>query len=83
MFEYLVSIATFACLFANFPAIYKILKTKSAKDLSMCSYIIWTLIELILSIYSIQIWDIYFMVSCIGLLIINFIMVILILKYGR
>lgn len=83
MFEYLVSLATIACLFANFPAIYKILKTKQAKDLSLLTYIIWSAIELILSIYAIQIWDIYFMISCIGLLIINIIIVILIVKYGR
>lgn len=83
MFQYLVSLATIACLFANFPQIYKVLKTKCAKDLSIWTSIIWTLIELILSIYAIQIWDIYFMTSCIGLLIINFMMIILIVKYGR
>lgn len=83
MLEILVSLATIACLFANFPQIYKVLKTKCARDLSMSSYIIWTLIELVLSIYAIQIFDIYFMINTMGLFMINILIVLLILKYGK
>lgn len=81
MFEYLVSIATIATFFANFPQIYQIIKTKSAKDLSVLTFLIWGIITFILSIHAIRIDDIYFIISNIGMFIINSIILVLIFKY--
>lgn len=82
-FEYFVSLATFGCFVANFPAIYKILKTKRAKDLSLLTSCLWMLITLTFTIYAIRINDMYFLISNFVMFIINGIIVILILKYGR
>jgi uncharacterized protein with PQ loop repeat len=82
MFEYLVTAAVLGSNVANFPAIYKILKTKQAKDLSMLSAILWSIITFILIIHAINIGDIYFIISNAGMFIINLIMLILIKKYG-
>lgn len=81
MFEYLVLAAVLLCNIANVPQIYKIIKTKSAKDLSIVTFYMWGIITFILSIHAIQINDIYFVISNMGMFIINLIIVILILKY--
>ncbi len=83
MFEYLVSLAVFGSFVANFPAIYKILKTKKAKDLSLLTSSLWVLITLIFTIHGMEIDDIYFTISNLVMFIINVIIVILIWKYGR
>jgi len=81
-FESLVTLAVLGSNVANFPAIYKILKTKRAKDLSMLSSILWLIITFILTIHAINIGDIYFILSNAGMFVINLIMLILIKKYG-
>jgi len=83
MFEYLVPLAVFGSFVANFPAIYKILKTKKAKDLSLLTSSLWVLITLIFTIHGMEINDIYFVISNFVMFIINVIIVILIWKYGR
>jgi uncharacterized protein with PQ loop repeat len=81
-FEYLVSVAVLGSNVANFPAIYKILRTKRAQDLSIITSYMWLFITLILTIYAINIGDIYFILSNAGMFIVNLIMTILIIKYG-
>jgi len=82
MFEYIVTAAVLGSNVANFPAIYKILRTKRAKDLSSLSSILWLIITFILTIHAINIGDIYFILSNAGMFVINLIMLILIKKYG-
>lgn len=81
-FEWLVTAAVLGSNVANFPAIYKILKTKRAKDLSIISTYLWVIITFILTIHAINIGDIYFILSNAGMFVINLIMLILIKKYG-
>lgn len=81
-FEYIVTAAVLGSNIANFPAIYKIIKTKRAKDLSMLSSILWLIITFILTLHAVNIGDIYFILSNAGMFVINLIMLILIKKYG-
>jgi len=82
MFEYIVWFAAVLSNVANFPAMYKIIKTKKAKDFSIITSYIWVFITLILSIHAIRIGDIYFIISNVGMFIVNLAMTILIIKYG-
>ena len=81
-FEYIVTAAVLGSNIANFPAIYKIIKTKRAKDLSMLSSILWLIITFILTLHAVNIGDIYFILSNSGMFVINLIMLLLIRKYG-
>lgn len=81
MFEYIVTFAILLSNIANFPQIYKIAKTKSAKDLSLSTFILWSFITFVMMIHSIKINDIYFKISLIGQFIINVLITGLIIKY--
>lgn len=80
-FEYIVTFAVLLTNVANFPQIYKIIKSKSAKDLSISTFCMWTIITLILSVHAIKINDIYFIISNVGMFIINSIILMLTIKY--
>lgn len=83
MFEYIVTFAVLLTTVANFPQIYKVIKSKSAGDLSLLTFCIWTFITSVLFIYAIKIGDIYFTLQNLGTTIINIIIIALILKYGE
>lgn len=83
MFEYIVTFAVLLTAVANFPQIYKVIKTKSAGDLSLLTFCMWTFITSVLFIHAIKIGDIYFTLQNLGMTIINIIIIALILKYGE
>lgn len=81
MFEYIVSFAIFLTYIANFPQIYKIIKTKSAKDLSRSTFFMWAFVTFVMSIHAIEINDISFMLTNIGMFVINAVIIGLTYKY--
>lgn len=81
IFQYFLWIAMVLQYLANIPLIYRIIKTKSAKDLSLLTCIIWAYVTLIMFIYAYTINDIYFMFGQLGQAIINLVILILVLKW--
>jgi len=57
------------------------IKTKSVKDLNIITNISWVLITFIMAWHTIDINDIYFIISGIGQCIINIVIFMLIIKY--
>ena len=69
--------------FANFPQIYKIFKMKSAKDLSITTYIILTIGSLVWVLYGIEIMNIPILTMN-GLALLEFIIILIgCYLYGR
>ena len=69
--------------FANFPQIYKIFKTRSAKDISIITYIILTIGTIIWIFYGLEIMNIPILTMN-GLALIEFIFILVgCYLYGR
>ncbi len=83
MFQYFLWLALILQYVANIPLIYKIIKTKSAKDLSLASCIIWAYVTFTMLIYAWMVKDIYFMLGQLGQTLINLIILILVLKWSK
>jgi len=79
--EIFVTFAVLMSNIANFPQIWQMIKTKSAKDLNIITNISWVLITFIMALHAIEINDIYFIISGIGQCIINIVIFMLIIKY--
>jgi MtN3 and saliva related transmembrane protein len=62
--------------FANFPQIYKIFKTKSAKDLSILTYLILTVGSIVWVLYGIEIMNIP-VLTMNGLALLEFIVILI------
>jgi MtN3 and saliva related transmembrane protein len=62
--------------FANFPQIYKIFKTKSAKDLSITTYLILTAGSIVWVLYGIEIMNIPILIMN-GLALFEFIILLI------
>lgn len=80
-FDYLVTAAVVASIFANFPLIYRICKTKNTKSLSLLSSWLWVIIATILTIHGYLINDIAFTISNGGILFVQIVILKLIYKY--
>ena len=83
IFQYFVWSALTLQYFANLPLIYKIVKTKSAKDLSLFTCYIWAYVTLVMFIYAALIHDMYFMLGQSGQFLVNLIILLLVNKYGN
>lgn len=83
IFQYFLWLALALQYFANIPLIYKIVKTRSAKDLSLASCVIWAYVTFTMLIYAWQIKDMYFMLGQLGQTLINLIILILVLKWSK
>ncbi|MDP7647366.1 MAG: SemiSWEET family transporter [Candidatus Woesearchaeota archaeon] len=69
--------------FANFPQIYKIFKTKSAKDLSITTYLILTVGSIVWVLYGIEIMNVPVLIMN-GLALLEFIIILIgCYMYGR
>lgn len=69
--------------FANFPQIYKIFKTKSAKDISITTYIILTVGSFVWVLYGIEIMNVP-VLTMNGLALFEFILLLIgCVLYGR
>lgn len=69
--------------FANFPQIYKIFKTKSAKDISITTYLILTVGSIVWVFYGIEIMNIPILTMN-GLALFEFILILIgCYMYGR
>ena len=69
--------------FANFPQIYKIFKTKSARDLSLSTYITLTIGTIIWVLYGIEIKNSPVLIMN-GLALLEFILILIgIFLYGK
>ena len=62
--------------FANFPQIYKIYKTKSAKDISPTTYVVLTIGSIVWILYGIEIMSIPVLVMD-GLALFEFILILI------
>lgn len=61
--------------FANVPQIYKIFKTKSAKDISVITYILLALGSIVWVLYGIELWNIPILIMN-GLALIEFLIIL-------
>ena len=69
--------------FANFPQIYKIFKRKSAKDISITTYLILTIGSIVWILYGIEIMNIPILIMD-GLALFEFILILIgCLLYGK
>lgn len=83
IFDYLLYIAAFVMIFSYIPQIIKIIKTKSASDLSFFTWCTWVVFMSIMAYHSYVINDVAFMISQGGQIIMLIIVLSLMVIYKK